>query len=54
MTDVAFAGLAEHAAMLERGETTSQELTEQFLSRIERYDPALNAFRVVFDDLARA
>ena len=54
MTDVAFAGLAEHAAMLERGETTSQELTELFLSRIERHDPALNAFRVVFDELARA
>jgi amidase len=54
MTDVAFAGLAEHAAMLDRGETTSQELTELFLSRIERHDPALNAFRVVFDELARA
>jgi amidase len=54
MTDVAFAGLAEHAAMLERGETTSQELTELFLSRIERHDPALNAFRVVFDEMARA
>ena len=54
MTDVAFAGLAEHAAMLERGETTSQELTELFLSRIERHDPVLNAFRVVFDELARA
>ncbi len=54
MTDVAFAGLAEHAAMLDRGETTSQELTELFLSRIERHDPALNAFRVVFDEMARA
>ena len=54
MTDVAFAGLAEHAAMLERGETTSQELTELFLSRIERHDRALNAFRAVFDELARA
>lgn len=54
MTDVAFAGLAEHAAMLERGETTSQELTDLFLARIERHDPVLNAFRVVFDELARA
>ena len=54
MTDVAFAGLAEHVAMLERGETTSQELTDLFLARIERHDPVLNAFRVVFDELARA
>jgi amidase len=54
MTDVAFAGLAEHAAMLERGETTSQELTDLFLARIERHDPVLNAFRVVFDEMARA
>ena len=39
--------------MLDRGETTSQELTELFLSRIERLDPSLNAFRVVFAELAR-
>jgi amidase len=54
MTDVAFAGLAEHAAMLDRGEITSRELTDRFLERIDRHDPALNAFRVVFDELARA
>ena len=54
MTDVAFAGLAEHAAMLDRGEVSSRELTDLFLDRIERHDPALNAFRVVFDELARA
>jgi amidase len=54
MTDVAFAGLAEHTAMLDRGEITSQELTEIFLERIERHDPALNAFRVVFAERARA
>ena len=54
MTDVAFAGLAEHAAMLDRGEISSRELTELFLARIERHDPALNAFRVVTDELALA
>src|SRR5215210_934759 len=54
MTDLAFAGLAEHLELLDRGETTSQELTELFLSRIERHDPTLNAFRVVFADMARA
>jgi amidase len=53
MTDVAFAGLAEHAAMLDRGQISSRELTDLFLDRIERHDPALNAFRVVFDELAR-
>jgi len=54
MTDLAFAGLAEHLELLERGETTSQELTELFLARIERHDPALNAYRVVFGERARA
>src|SRR4029079_18511747 len=54
MTDVALAGPAEHTAMLDRGEITSQELTEIFLERIERHDPALNAFRVVFAERARA
>ena len=54
MTDVAFAGLAEHTAMLDRGQISSQELTEIFLERIERHDPALNAFRVVFAERARA
>ena len=54
MTDLAFAGLAEHAELLDRGETTSRELTELFLDRIERHDPALNAYRVVFGERARA
>ena len=47
MTDVAFAGLAAHAAMLDRGEVSSRELTELFLDRIATHDPVLNAFRVV-------
>ena len=54
MTDLAFAGLAQHTELLARGETTSQELTELFLERIDRHDPALNAFRVVFGERARA
>ena len=52
--DLAFQGLAAHLDLLERGETTSQELTDLFLSRIERHDPALNAYRVVFAERARA
>jgi len=54
MTDVAFAGLAAHAAMLDRGEVSSRELTELFLDRIATHDPVLNAFRVVTDELALA
>jgi amidase len=55
MTDfLAFLGLAEHLDLLDRGQTTSQELTELFLDRIERHDPALNAYRVVFAERARA
>ena len=52
--DLAFQGLAAHLDLLERGETTSEELTELFLRRIERHDPALNAYRVVFAERARA
>jgi amidase len=54
MTDVAFAGLAAHAAMLDRGEVSSRELTELFLDRIATHDPVLNAFRVVTDEMALA
>jgi amidase len=52
--DLAFQGLAAHLDLLERGETTSQELTELFLTRIERHDPTLNAFRIVLAERARA
>ncbi len=52
--DLAHAGLAEHLAVLARGETSSAELTALFLDRIERHDPAINAFRVVFAERARA
>jgi len=52
--DLAFQGLAAHLDLLERGETTSEELTELFLGRIERHDHALNAYRVVFAERARA
>ena len=54
MTDLAFAGLAAHADAIERGEVSSSELVELFLERIERLDPRLNAYRVVFDERARA
>ncbi len=52
--DLAFAGLDEHLRLLAAGEVSSEELTDLFLSRIERHDPALNAYRVVFAERARA
>src|SRR4051794_10566228 len=54
MTELAFAGLARHAAMIAAGEVSSRELTELFLRRIERLDPLLNAFRVVLAEKALA
>jgi amidase len=53
-SDLAFAGLDEHLRLLAAGEVSSEELTDLFLSRIERHDPALNAYRVVFAERARA
>jgi amidase len=53
-SDLAFAGLDEHLRLLASGEVTSEELTGLFLDRIERHDPALNAYRVVFAERARA
>ena len=50
--DLAFAGLAEQAELVRRGEVSSRELTELSLSRIERLDPQLNAFRVVLAEHA--
>jgi amidase len=50
--DLAFAGLAEQAELVRRGEVSSRELTELSLSRIERLDPQLNAFRVVLAERA--
>jgi amidase len=53
-TDLAFAGLERHAELIRQGEVSSRELTELYLERIERLDPALNAFRVVLADRALA
>jgi amidase len=53
-TDPMFAGLARQAELIAAGELSSRELTEACLRRIERLDPTLNAFRVVFADRALA
>jgi amidase len=52
-TDLAYAGLAKQAELIAAGEVSSRELVDVCLERIERLNPKLNAFRVVFDERAR-
>jgi len=51
--ELAYAGIARQAKLIASGEIGSRELVELYLGRIERYDGALNAFRVVFGERAR-
>jgi amidase len=53
-TDIAFAGAAEQARMLAAGAISAPALLELYLERIARLDPALNSYRVVLADTARA
>jgi amidase len=46
--DLCFAGAAEQARLVSSGEVSARELVEATLQRIERLNPILNAFRVVF------
>ncbi len=50
--ELAFAGAARQAEMLRAGEVSPRDLVELYLERIERLDPKLNAFRVVFAEKA--
>jgi amidase len=50
--DLAFAGIAGQAELIRAGEVSARELVEEQLRRIERIDPALNAFRTVFAERA--
>jgi len=52
-TELAFAGIARQAEAIAAGEVSSRELVELYLGRIERYNPQLNAFRIVFAQRAR-
>jgi len=52
-TELAYAGVAEQARMIAAGEISSRELVDVCLERIERYDPRLNAFRIVLAERAR-
>jgi amidase len=52
MSDLAFAGVNGQLEALRAGEVSSADLLELSLSRIERYDPQLLAFRTLFDESA--
>ncbi len=52
-TDLAFAGIARQAELIAAGVVSSRELVDLYLERIARFNPALNAFRVVFAERAR-
>src|SRR5690349_20188460 len=52
--DLLFAGPARQAELVAAGEVSARELVDACLDRIERLDPQLNAFRVVFGTRARA
>lgn len=52
--EVAFAGAATQAGLVAAGEISSAELVELSLSRIEATGPAVNAFRCVRGEEARA
>src|SRR4051794_18393363 len=53
-TDLAFSGAAEQARLIASGEVSAREVVEAALRRIERLDPALNAFRVMLGERAVA
>ncbi|MCH8883721.1 MAG: hypothetical protein IIA41_09525, partial [SAR324 cluster bacterium] len=46
--------IAELSAQIHSGALSPVELTEHLLARIERYDAALNAFRLVLGERALA
>jgi amidase len=52
--ELTFSGLARQAELVSAREVSSRELVEACLERIERLDPQLNAFRVVFAERALA
>src|SRR2546427_13071946 len=52
--ELAFAGIARQADLVRAREVSPRELVDLYLERIERIDPRLNAFRVVFAERAQA
>jgi amidase len=51
--DLAFIGIARQAELIASGELAARDLLEVYLERIQRLDPKLNAFRIVFTERAR-
>ena len=51
--DLAFAGVARQAELVRAGEVSPRDLVDIALERIERLNPELNAFRIVFGERAR-
>jgi len=51
-SEIAFAGIARQAELIADGTLSSRELVELCLQRVERAQPRLNAFRVVFAERA--
>ena len=54
LTELCFAGVARQAHAVRSGEVTARDLVTEHLRRIERVDPQLNAFRLVFAEKALA
>jgi amidase len=52
--DLAFAGAARQVELVRSREVSARELTQVYLDRIDRLDPQLNAYRVVFAERALA
>ncbi len=50
--DLAYAGIARQAELIRDGQVSSRELVELCLERIERLDPALNAFEATWPERA--
>jgi len=53
-TDLAYAGAARQAQLIAAGEVSAREVVRATLDRIDRLDPQLNAYRVVFAERALA
>jgi len=54
VTDLAYAGAARQAQLIAAGEVSAREVVRATLDRIDRLDPQLNAYRVVFAERALA
>ena len=53
-TELAYAGAAEQARLVRRGEATAREVVDATIARVDALNPRLNAFRIVFAEGARA